>query len=144
MLCVACVPMFGLCLFCKVCRPLLVHEPGSDEAAGRGHADCKSGMWMHHWPPIITFTKSSPNVCFNLQGAGQHTIILGGGGLFNESGKTNLETDKRMSLFGEMVSSLRDRGAITELCYRFCSPLQMPSLAKNLLCINYWLWMHAN
>lgn len=39
--------------------------------------------------------------------------------LFNESGKTNLETDKWSSLFSEMVSSLCDSAVITELSFYF-------------------------
>lgn len=60
-------------------------------------------------------------------------------------GKTNLENDKWNSLFSETVSSLRDGAVITEfLLWVLFSAGDAPSLAKNPLCINYRLWMHAN
>lgn len=59
---------------------------------------------MHHRPPIITFTKSSLNVCFNLEATGQQTIRITGKRNFSvRVEKTNLETDKWSSLFSEMA-----------------------------------------
>lgn len=71
----------------------------------RWQADCKPGLWTHRRPPIITFTKSSLNVCFNLEATGQQTIRITEKETFqSEAKKNNLETDKWSSLLGAMAS----------------------------------------
>lgn len=93
-------PCLAFCLFYKVCICLCLYMcPGQ----GWGHTDCTPGLWMHHRPPIITFTKSSPNVYFNLEATGQQTIRITGKKSFQWEWKTNLETDKWSSLFSEMA-----------------------------------------
>lgn len=77
------------CLASKACAcPCLCTCPGQRW----GHADCMPGLWMHHRPPIITFTKSSPNVYLNLEATGQQTIrITGRKKVFNGSEKLTLK-----------------------------------------------------
>lgn len=80
--------------------------------------------------------------------ADNYTVERGGGkeNFSMREGKINLETDKWSSLFSETVSSLRDGAVITEFLswVLFLGWRDAPSLAKNPLCINYRLWMHAN
>ena len=129
--------LFGVCVCVCVCVSALCSYmfPQSDEATGRGHSDCRPGLWMHHWPPIITFTKSSSKCMFEPAGhrsADNYTVERGK--KRKKKKKTFQREREKLTLKmtnGTLCSVRRFQAFVTapslpSFCYGFCSRLEMP------------------